>query len=78
MPGPTVEPAVGTVSADDRQRQVWSFIKNAPKRPDGAMVAVLTSAVKPWPHQLRAYKRMLDSWPFRLLVADEVGLGKVH
>ncbi len=75
-PGPTVEPAAGTVSADDRQRQVWSFIKNAPKRPDGAMVAVVTSAVKPWPHQLRAYKRMLDSWPFRLLIADEVGLGK--
>ena len=75
-PGPAVAPTAGTVSADDRQRQVWSFIKNAPKRPDGAMVAVLTSAVKPWPHQLRAYKRMLDSWPLRLLIADEVGLGK--
>ena len=35
-----------------------------------------TSTVKPWPHQLRAYKRMLDSYPFRLLIADEVGLGK--
>lgn len=75
-PGPTLEPPAGTVSADERQRRVWSFIKNAPKRPDGAMVAVLTSAVKPWPHQLRAYQRMLDSWPFRLLIADEVGLGK--
>lgn len=65
-----------SLTADDRQRAVWSFIKHAPKRPDGAMVAVITSAVKPWPHQLRAYKRMLDSWPFRLLIADEVGLGK--
>ncbi len=61
---------------DERRRLVWSFIKNAPKRPNGAMVAVVTSTVKPWPHQLRAYKRMLDTWPFRLLIADEVGLGK--
>lgn len=61
---------------DERRRLVWSFIKNAPKREDGALVAVKTSAVTPWPHQLRAYKRMLDSWPFRLLLADEVGLGK--
>ena len=63
-------------SADEKRRLVWSLIKNAPKRADGAMVAVVTSAVVPWPHQLRAYKRMLDSWPFRLLTADEVGLGK--
>jgi SNF2 family DNA or RNA helicase len=40
------------------------------------MVAVVTSTVKPWPHQLRAYKRMIDTWPLRLLIADEVGLGK--
>jgi len=39
-------------------------------------VSVETAVVEPWPHQLRAYKRMLDSWPFRLLIADEVGLGK--
>ncbi len=68
--------AEGTLAIDERRRLVWSFIKNAPKRPDGAMVAVVTSTVTPWPHQLRAYKRMLDAWPFRLLVADEVGLGK--
>jgi len=61
---------------DERRRLIWSFIKHAPKRPDGAMVAVVTSAVKPWPHQLRAYKRMIDTWPLRLLIADEVGLGK--
>jgi SNF2 family DNA or RNA helicase len=74
-PGPGLEAEVG-LSTDERRRLVWSFIKNAPKRPDGALVAVVTSTVKPWPHQLRAYRRMLDAWPFRLLVADEVGLGK--
>ena len=54
----------------------WRFIRDAAKREDGVMVAVKTSTVEPWPHQLRAYKRMLDRWPFRLLVAEEVGLGK--
>ena len=57
-------------------KTIWAFIRDAAKRPDGALVAVKTSTVEPWPHQLRAYKRMLDTWPFRLLIADEVGLGK--
>ncbi|MFH1739958.1 MAG: helicase-related protein, partial [bacterium] len=35
-----------------------------------------TSSVKPWPHQLRTFIRMHAVWPFRLLIADEVGLGK--
>lgn len=60
----------------ERRRRVWGLIRDAARRPDGALVAVRTSAVEPWPHQLRAYKRMLDSWPIRLLIADEVGLGK--
>ncbi|HEX8341205.1 MAG TPA: helicase-related protein [Tepidisphaeraceae bacterium] len=73
VPAEPVEPKM----PDDVRRQLaWAFIKHAPKRPDGAMVAVVTSTVKPWPHQLRAYKRMIDSWPLRLLIADEVGLGK--
>jgi len=64
------------LSPEEQRRQIWAFIKNAPKRPDGPMIAVKTSTVTPWPHQLRAYRRMLDEWPFRLLIADEVGLGK--
>jgi len=61
---------------DERCARVWAFLRNAAKREDGALVAVKTSTVEPWPHQLRAYRRMLDQWPFRLLIADEVGLGK--
>ena len=67
---------VSPMDPEERRRRVWAFIENAPRRDDGALVAVETSAVKPWPHQLKAYKRMLDNWPFRLLLADEVGLGK--
>lgn len=64
------------LSAAERCRLVWQFIADAPRMPHGALVAVKTSTVTPWPHQLRAYKRMLDAWPCRLLIADEVGLGK--
>ncbi len=64
------------LSVDERRKQVWSFIRNAAKRSDGALVGIQTSTVEPWPHQLRAYKRMLDAWPVRMLIADEVGLGK--
>src|SRR3546814_16074594 len=42
----------------------------------GERVGEATSAVTPWPHQLRAFHRMYDNWPPRLLIADEVGLGK--
>ena len=36
----------------------------------------MTSAVTPWPHQVRAFERLYRKWPPRLLIADEVGLGK--
>ena len=42
----------------------------------GARVGEATAAVTPWPHQVRAFHRLYDNWPPKLLVADEVGLGK--
>jgi len=36
----------------------------------------MTSAVTPWQHQVRTYTRFLAEWPSRVLIADEVGLGK--
>lgn len=61
----------------DLRRQVWGFIKAAPNLPDGGeRVGEATAAVDPWPHQLRAFHRLYDQWPPRLLIADEVGLGK--
>ena len=35
-----------------------------------------TAPIEPWPHQVQAFKRMYDNWPPKLLIADEVGLGK--
>ncbi len=61
----------------DLRRAVWEFIAVAPTLPQGGdRVGEATSAVTPWPYQVRAFHRMYDNWPPRLLIADEVGLGK--
>ena len=65
------------LAADDRRRLVWTFIQRAPALPaGGARVGEATAAVSPWPHQLRAFDRLYGHWPPKLLIADEVGLGK--
>ena len=66
----------GELTIEEKRRKVWKEIIDAPKQKSGVLVAIRTSTVEPWPHQLRTYKRMLDNWPVRLLIADEVGLGK--
>ncbi len=61
----------------DMRSRVWSFIEHAPSLPQGGeRVGETTSAVTPWPHQVRAFQRLYHNWPPRLLIADEVGLGK--
>lgn len=55
---------------------VWAYIAHAPSMPGGEWLGVATSVVRPWPHQVRAFRRMWEAWPPRLLIADEVGLGK--
>ena len=61
----------------DLRRRVWAFIDRAAGLPaGGARVGEATAAVVPWPHQVRAFERLYSNWPPRLLIADEVGLGK--
>ncbi len=72
--GPEEPPAPGP---GDLRSRVWSFIRHAPCLPEGGeRVGEATSAVVPWPHQVRAFERLYRDWPPRLLIADEVGLGK--
>jgi len=61
----------------DRRNLVWAFIANAPRLPEGgALVGEATAPVTPWPHQVRAFEKLYGRWPSKLLIADEVGLGK--
>jgi SNF2 family DNA or RNA helicase len=62
----------------EQRRLLWGYIKYAPSfdRPGAERVGEATSAVEPWPHQIKAFERMYRQWPPKLLIADEVGLGK--
>ena len=80
-PAPTtqvpVEPEPQPLSTPELRRLLWGFIKHAPALPNGGeRIGEATAAVTPWPHQIRAFQRMYDNWPPKLLIADEVGLGK--
>lgn len=80
-PNPEEEPIIvgpgPNVSIDEERQAVWEKIANAAVQPVGGdRVGEATSAVVPWPHQIRAYHRLYDNWPPKLLIADEVGLGK--
>jgi len=74
---PTPDPQPDPTPDIDPRRLVWGFIRHAPALPDGSeRVGEATATVTPWPHQVRAFQRLYQHWPPRLLIADEVGLGK--
>ena len=79
LPAPEPEP-VGEIvpDIDERRRIVWSYVLQVAGSglPGAERVGEGTSAVTPWPHQQRAFQRLWQQWPPRLLIADEVGLGK--
>jgi SNF2 family DNA or RNA helicase len=61
---------------DEYRQTVWTFIGEAARLSNGLRAGEMTSAVTPWQHQIRTYTRFIREWPCRLLIADEVGLGK--
>ncbi|MCY4011314.1 MAG: SNF2-related protein [Gammaproteobacteria bacterium] len=75
-PFPPSADAVNDPGTLDRRAEAWALIRDATGLPGGEVVGEATSAVTPWPHQVRAFQRLYDNWPPRLLIADEVGLGK--
>ncbi|HRG48649.1 MAG TPA: helicase-related protein [Leptospiraceae bacterium] len=58
------------------RNEIWTYLKTIPTLPEGITVGMDTSCVQPWQHQLRNFKRAYSKDPVRLLIADEVGLGK--
>jgi SNF2 family DNA or RNA helicase len=73
----TPQPGPSTKSIDEERSEIWQRIADAAKQPDGGdRVGEATSAIVPWAHQIRAFQRLYSHWPPKLLIADEVGLGK--
>lgn len=71
------DPVAATPEPADLRRAVWDAIRAAPRLPNGGeRVGEATCAIEPWPHQVRAFHRMYQMDAPRLLIADEVGLGK--
>ncbi|KYC36048.1 hypothetical protein WA1_40625 [Scytonema hofmannii PCC 7110] len=58
-------------------KQIWSMIQYGAAIPGrGDRVGEATCAIIPYPHQISAFQRLYQNWPPKLLIADEVGLGK--
>ncbi|MGB8266077.1 MAG: helicase-related protein [Candidatus Velthaea sp.] len=62
-------------------REVRAYLSDTPVLSTAIAIAARTSAVEPWRHQWQAFRRMFEPWRDhgrypRLLIADEVGLGK--
>lgn len=64
------------IPADQRERILFQFLRDAPLLPGGERVGIQTAGVRPWPHQARIVRQVVERFPERFLLADEVGLGK--
>ncbi|MBG0794733.1 DEAD/DEAH box helicase family protein [Methylocystis sp. H62] len=77
LPSLADEAEAGRTPIDEERSELWRRIANAAQSPNGGeRVGEATSAVVPWAHQVRAFQRLYQNWPPKLLIADEVGLGK--
>jgi superfamily II DNA or RNA helicase len=59
-----------------RERIALQFIRDAAMLPNASRFGAETSAITPWPHQDRVADTLVERFPERFLVCDEVGLGK--
>ncbi len=59
-----------------QERLTLQFVRDAPYLPNAHGLGAATSAVIPWPHQSRVADAIVQRFPERFLLADEVGLGK--
>ena len=59
-----------------RERILFQFIRDAPFLPNANRLGMATSTVTPLPHQERVADTIVERFPERFLLCDEVGLGK--
>jgi SNF2 family DNA or RNA helicase len=58
------------------ERILFQFLRDAPYLPNATGLGAATAAITPWPHQSRVAERILNRFPERAMLCDEVGLGK--
>lgn len=59
-----------------RAALVARYLRDAPLLVGAEGLGLATAAVTPWPHQARVARALVERFPERFLLADEVGLGK--
>lgn len=69
-------PGLPASEAAEQERLLCRFLRDAPHLVGAAGLGAATCAVAPWVHQTAVCKRAVAGYPPRLLLADEVGLGK--
>jgi superfamily II DNA or RNA helicase len=58
------------------ERLIFQFVRDAPYLLNGQGLGAATAALMPWPHQSRVADTIINDFPRRALLCDEVGLGK--
>ncbi len=66
----------GLRTATLQERILFQFLRDAPYLPNAVEFGASTSAIQAWPHQLRVARTIIERFPDRALLCDEVGLGK--
>ena len=62
--------------ADQRERIIFQFLRDVPFLLNADRLGMETCTVKPWPHQDRVADTIVQRFPERFMLCDEVGLGK--
>lgn len=77
-PKPVRECAVRMVLAPALRREqvICQFLRDAPHLVSASGLGAATCAITLWPHQQIVARQVLEGFPARYLLADEVGLGK--
>lgn len=73
---PARPPARPEVDADQREQIVFQFLRDVPRLANAPRAGMATCTVRPWPHQRRVAESIVQRFPERFLLCDEVGLGK--
>jgi superfamily II DNA or RNA helicase len=74
---PQREPEEGyAAGASPEERVIFQFLRDAPYLPYARDLGAQTGPVRPWPHQLQVARAVAEHFPDRVLLCDEVGLGK--
>ncbi len=78
IPQPQIAEAPASLpgQASPQERILFQFLRDAPYLPNAVELGAQTSAIRPWPHQSRVANAVIQRFPERALLCDEVGLGK--